>query len=67
LNHTAIPDAGTDAFLEAQVAMLRAAGPWAESTHYNEFSNNHSTVSFVPDAGVLPDLAFQGQRSHLNV
>ena len=64
---TAIPDAGTDAFFEAQVAMLRAAGFWADCTGYNALGNNHSAICFVPVVGALPELAFEGQRSQLNV
>jgi hypothetical protein len=64
---TAIPDAGTDAFFESQVALLRAAGHWAECTSYNAIGNHHSAISVVPVAGMLPELAFHGQRSHVNV
>jgi hypothetical protein len=64
---TCIPDAGTDAFFAAQVAMLRAAGFWAEATTYNAFGNRHSAMSLVPVAGDKPKAVFEGQYSYGNV
>lgn len=67
INRSVIPAQGTDAFFEAQVALLRAAGHFAEFSTYNEFGNNHSALWFVPTPGEQPERVFEGQNRHRNV
>lgn len=63
----AIVEAGIDGVFEAQVAILRAAGHWAERTEFNELGNFVATLSFVPVAGQKPERVFPAQPSCANV
>lgn len=64
---TSIPAAGTDGFFAAQVALLRAAGHWAECSAYNKYGNNQASFSFVPVSGQKPERIFEGQQRYGNV